>query len=122
MMEGETHYEILGIDQGATQDKIHRAYTALLKEAQTIPDSEGLRAFMARAKVAYQVLSHPESRAVYHEQMEMMEPPKRKWELEKEDRMHPALYMGIFAFLFGLPGLVLTGLYAWFTRKGRADT
>jgi DnaJ-class molecular chaperone len=94
-MEGETHYQILGIEPDANQDKIHRAYTDLLKEAQTIPDSEGLRAFMARAKVAHQVLSHPESRALYHEQMAMDQPEQRRWEVEGETKGDLALKTAI---------------------------
>jgi curved DNA-binding protein CbpA len=120
MIEGDTHYDILGIPLDSNADKIHRAYTSLLKEAQTIPDSPEFRAYMAKARVAYQVLSRPESRAVYHKQMQMARPANRTWEAPKEDRLHPALYIGFFTFFLGLPGLVLTGLYAWFTRKNRA--
>jgi len=109
MIEGETHYEILGIEQDATPDKIHRAYTALLKEAQTIPDSEGLLAFMAKAKVAYQVLSHPESRTAYHRQMEMTEPQKRKWESASGQRdSDPAVATAIGVISFTTPiGLLI---------------
>jgi curved DNA-binding protein CbpA len=122
MIEGETHYDLLGVRPDATQDKIHRAYTNLLKEAQTIPDSPELRAFMQRAKVAYQVLSRPERRAAYHQQLAMKAPPQRKWEVPGDDRMHPALYMGCFTLIFGIPGLIVSGLFAWLTRKGRAAT
>jgi DnaJ-class molecular chaperone len=112
MQKTETHYEILGIEPDASQDKINRAYTELLKEAQGIPDSEGLRAFMARAKVAHQVLSHPESRAVYHQQMEMDGPPKRTWELEGEPRQRdPAVTT---AFSVASVGAPLTFLLLFF--------
>lgn len=122
MIEGETHYELLGVKQSASQEEIHRAYTAMLKEAQTIPDSPELRAFMGRVKVSYQVLSRPESRAVYHQQMEMARPPQRKWEVPKDDRMHPALYIGCFTLVLGIPGFIITALYAWLTRNSREAT
>jgi hypothetical protein len=107
MQKTETHYEILGIEPDASQDKIHRAYTDLLKEAQTIPDSEGLRGFMARAKVAHQVLSHPESRALYHQQMEMDEPDHRRWEVEGETKGDPALKTAISVTSLFAPIVVL---------------
>jgi len=121
MQEAQTHYDILGISPEVNQDKIHRAYSSLLQQAQATPDSPEFRAFMARAKMAYQVLSRPESRAAYHHQMQMASPEQRKWAPPKDDQLHPALYMGLFALVLGFPGLVLSGLYAWLTRKGRED-
>ena len=121
MQETKTHYDILGISPEVNQDKIHRAYSSLLAEARTKPDSPEHRAFMAKAKMAYQVLSRPESRAAYHHELQMAAPELRKWNLPKDDQLHPALYMGFFAFLLGLPGLVMAGLYAWLTRKDRGD-
>jgi hypothetical protein len=92
----------------------------MLKDLQSQPDSPELRLHLARARLAYQVLSRRESRAAYHQQLEMSGPRQRRWEAPQEDRMHPALYIGLFTFLLGLPGLVFTGLYAFFTRKHRA--
>jgi len=117
MAEGESHYDVLGITPDANQDKVHRAYTTLLKAFQSEPDSPELRAFLARAKVAYQVLSHPESRAAYHAQQEMSGPPKRTWAVPAEDTMHPAFWIGIATFFFGLPGLLIAALWAMFTRR-----
>jgi curved DNA-binding protein CbpA len=113
----ESHYDVLGLSPEASQDKIHRAYSSLLREAQTIPDSPELRVFMARARLAYQVLSRPESRAVYHQQLAMAGPPVRTWAVPTEDKMHPAMYIGCATFLFGLPGLLLTALWAIFSRR-----
>ena len=95
-MQAESHYDVLGIPPGVSQDKIHRAYTQLLRVMQSEPDSPGLRAHLQRAKLAYQVLSHPESRAAYHREREMTGPPKRTWAVPTEDRMHPAFWIGIF--------------------------
>ncbi len=121
MIETESHYDVLGITADASQDKIHRAYTALLKQLQSQPDSSELRLYLSRAKLAYQVLSHPGSRAAYHQQMAMAGPPQRRWETPKEDKMHPAMYMGCFTLVLGLPGLLISGLYAWITRRSRED-
>jgi DnaJ-class molecular chaperone len=116
-MQAESHYDILGVTPDVSQDKIHRAYTQLLRVLQSEPDTPELRAYLARAKVAYQVLSRPESRAAYHMQEEMDGPPKRTWAVPSEDKVHPAFWMGIGAFFFGLPGLLLTALWAVFTRR-----
>jgi hypothetical protein len=81
------------------------------------PDTPELRSYLARANVAYQVLSHPESRAAYHLQEDIDGPPKRTWGVPSEDKLHPAFWIGIFTFLFGLPGLVLSALWAMFNRR-----
>jgi DnaJ-class molecular chaperone len=116
-MQAESHYDILGVSPDVNQDKIHRAYTQLLRVLQSEPDTPETRSYLARAKLAYQVLSHPESRAAYHRQQEMDRPPTRTWAVQGEDRTHPALSIGFFTFLFGLPGLVITTLWAMFTRR-----
>jgi curved DNA-binding protein CbpA len=116
-MQAESHYDVLGVPPNVSQDKIHRAYTQLLRVMQSEPDSPELRALLQRAKLAYQVLSHPESRAAYHREQEMTGPPKRTWAVPTEDRTHPIFWIGIFTFFFGLPGLVLSALWAMFTRR-----
>jgi curved DNA-binding protein CbpA len=116
-MQAESHYDVLGVTPDVNQDKIHRAYTQLLRVLQAEPDSPELRAFLQRAKLAYQVLSHPESRAAYHREREMDGPPKRTWAVPSEDKLHPAMSMGFGALLFGLPGLLITALWAMFTRR-----
>ena len=116
-MQAESHYDVLGVSPDVSQDKIHRAYTQLLRTCQEEPDTPELRAFLSRAKIAYQVLSHPESRAAYHRQQEMEGPPKRTWVVPSEDKMHPAFWIGVMTLIFGIPGLVLSALWAMFTRR-----
>jgi hypothetical protein len=67
--------------------------------------------------MAYQVLSHPESRAAYHRRLEMEGPPRRTWAVPSEDKMHPAFWIGVMTLIFGIPGLVLSALWAMFTRR-----
>ena len=75
----ETHYEALGISPDASQDRVHRAFSALLAEFRDDP-SPAMEARVRRARIAHTVLSDPESRALYNADLKLPEAPQRKWE------------------------------------------
>ena len=58
-----THYEVLGIAQGASEEEIRQAYRGLVKAAH--PDVAGDPAQFRRITEAYDVLSDPAQRAAY---------------------------------------------------------
>jgi curved DNA-binding protein CbpA len=58
-----THYEVLGIAQGASEDDIRQAYRRLVKAAH--PDAAGDPEQFRRLTEAYDVLSDPAQRAAY---------------------------------------------------------
>jgi molecular chaperone DnaJ len=68
-MKQETHYQILDVDETATQAEIKRAYRRLAKEFH--PDSQSDRAShdrIARINTAYEVIGDPSKRMVYDQQ------------------------------------------------------
>ncbi len=58
-----THYEVLGIPEGASQEEVRRAYRRLVKTAH--PDVAGDSAQFRLITHAYDVLSDPSRRALY---------------------------------------------------------
>jgi hypothetical protein len=58
-----THYEILGIPEGASEEQVRHAYRRLVKAAH--PDRAGDAAEFRRVTRAYTVLSDPAERAAY---------------------------------------------------------
>lgn len=58
-----THYEILGIPEGASEDEVRQAYRRLVKAAH--PDLAGDAAQFRLVTQAYDVLSDPTQRAAY---------------------------------------------------------
>jgi curved DNA-binding protein CbpA len=103
-MQAESHYDVLGVSPDVNQDKIHRAYTELLRVLQSEPDSPELRTFLARAKLAYQVLSRPESRAAYHHEQRIDGPPQRKWDSEeRKEPRSPAVAAAWWVTSIGTP-------------------
>ncbi|MFI5401142.1 MAG: tetratricopeptide repeat protein [SAR324 cluster bacterium] len=64
-MAPRSHYEVLQIDPQASQEVIHGAYRALLKDARVHPDLGGDAARAAAINEAYAVLGDPERRAAY---------------------------------------------------------
>jgi len=64
-MTPRSHYEVLQIDPQASQEVIHGAYRALLKNARVHPDLGGDAARAAAINEAYAVLGDPERRAAY---------------------------------------------------------
>jgi curved DNA-binding protein CbpA len=103
-MQAESHYDVLGVTPDVSQDKIHRAYTQLLRVLQGEPDTPELRSYLARAKLAYQVLSHPESRAAYHRERSLNAPPQRKWDSEEQkEAKDPAVAAASWVTSIGTP-------------------
>lgn len=58
-----THYEVLGVPEGASEEEVRQAYRRLVKAAH--PDLAGDPAQFRRVTEAYDVLSDPAQRAVY---------------------------------------------------------
>ena len=58
-----THYEVLGITEGASEEEVRQAYRRLVKEAH--PDRAGDPAQFRRITQAYDVLTDPTRRAAY---------------------------------------------------------
>jgi molecular chaperone DnaJ len=59
----QDHYRILGVDPGATQTQIKRAYRR--RALRTHPDAGGDREAFARVKRAYDILGDPRRRRRY---------------------------------------------------------
>lgn len=66
-MEKRDYYEILGVDRGADEATIKRAYRrcAMEHHPDRNPDDEQAEERFKEAAEAYEVLSHPEKRALY---------------------------------------------------------
>lgn len=62
-MPKKNHYDVLGVDKGATPDKIKRAYRK--RAAQAHPDKGGSDAEMAEINRAWEVLSNPQMKLLY---------------------------------------------------------
>jgi curved DNA-binding protein CbpA len=75
----QTHYDVLGVSPDASQDRVHRAYRSVLMEFRANPTSE-MEDRVRRSRIAYQVLSDPESRALYNAGLKLPRPPQRRWE------------------------------------------
>ena len=75
----QTHYDVLGISPDATQDRVHRAYSALLAEFRENPTAE-MEEGVRRARIAHHVLSDPQSRAFYNADLKLPQAPERRWE------------------------------------------
>ncbi|HEX2192511.1 MAG TPA: J domain-containing protein [Acidimicrobiales bacterium] len=58
-----THYEVLGVPEGASEEQVRQAYRRLVKTAH--PDRAGDPAQFRLITQAYDVLSHPAQRAAY---------------------------------------------------------
>jgi len=120
----QTHYDVLGVSPGATQDKVHRAYSALLAEFRENPTPE-MEARVVRARIAHRVLSDPQSRAFYNADLKLPKAPQRRWEkcyLQEEEEAL-AFWSGIGAAgLKGLlwPYMLLKGLLWLFRAPFRA--
>ena len=74
-----THYEVLGIPEGASEDEIRQAYRRLVKAAH--PDASGDPAQFRRITEAYDVLTDPRRRADYDHRLRVgwsPVPPRRR--------------------------------------------
>ena len=117
-----THYEVLGVTPDASQERVHRAYVTVLAEFRANPTPE-MEDRVRRARIAYQVLSNPQSRALYNADLKLPQAPQRRWEKhylqeEEESLMFwtGAATFSIVAFLgFFWQYLVLKGLL-WLPR------
>ncbi|GFR46545.1 hypothetical protein Agub_g8139, partial [Astrephomene gubernaculifera] len=61
--EGASHYEVLGVPFGASQEEIRVAYRTAARLLH--PDKGGSAAAFSRLQAAWEVLRRPDSRAVY---------------------------------------------------------
>ena len=61
------HYETLGVDRGATQEELKRAYRKLARKhhPDANPDDPGAESRFKQLSAAYEVLSDPERRSLY---------------------------------------------------------
>jgi DnaJ-class molecular chaperone len=59
----QDHYDVLGIDRGATPRQVRSAYRRMVH--RTHPDTQGSAASFQRVRRAYEVLSDPVERARY---------------------------------------------------------
>ena len=80
----QTHYDALGISPDASQDRVHRAFSALLAEFRENPSPE-MEARVRRARIAHKVLTDPQSRALYNGGLKLAAPPQRTWEYEPQN-------------------------------------
>ena len=62
-MAEETHYEVLGLSEDATQDEVHGAYRRLVKQVH--PDRGGSDALFRQVQEAHDTLGDPVKRADY---------------------------------------------------------
>lgn len=62
-MAEETHYEVLGLSEDATQDEVHDAYRRLVKQVH--PDRGGSDALFRQVQEAHDTLGDPVKRADY---------------------------------------------------------
>lgn len=62
-MKSETYYDVLGVEETATQDDIKKAYRKLAKENH--PDKGGDEEVFKKISVAYDVIGNEESRKSY---------------------------------------------------------
>ena len=65
--EHETHYEVVGVDPGASKEEIRDAYRARIDELAEGKQSDESRQEMARLSSAWQVLSDPFQRDRYNQ-------------------------------------------------------
>ena len=113
----QTHYDALGISPDASQDRVHRAYSSLLAEFRADPSPE-LEGRVRRARIAHNVLSDPQSRALYNADLKLPQTPQRRWDKHylQEEEEGLVFWTGAAWFsIFGLSGLfwqylVLRGL------------
>jgi hypothetical protein len=117
-----THYEVLGVTPDASQDRVHRAYVAMLAEFRANPITE-TEERVRRARIAYQVLSNPQSRALYNANLKPPQAPQRRWEkyyLQEEEESLMFWTGAVKLSIMGLLGffweyLLLRGLL-WLPR------
>lgn len=100
----DTYYEVLGVSPDASQDRVHRAFSALLAEFRADPTPEHEER-VRRGRVAYKVLSDPQSRALYNAGLKLPEPPRRKWERYYLQDEEEALTFWTGAALLSVVGL-----------------
>ena len=112
-----THYDALQLPRDASADDVRAAYRRLAREHH--PDRAGADGdAMARVNQAYEVLSDPDRRARYDQQLDNRPPPRRPGRVELPgDRLRKRLAWGV-----GLATLVVGGIaVVTFLRDRRPD-
>lgn len=64
-----TLYEMFKVSENATQEEIKNAYDNIIKKSETLPQNEKIVEKIRRVKIAYGILSNPEKRKKYDEDL-----------------------------------------------------
>lgn len=103
----QTYYDVLGISPDASQDRVHRAFSSLLAQFRADPSPE-IQERVRQARIAYGVLSKPQSRDLYNADLKLGQAPQRRWRKHylQEEEEGLMFWTGAAWFsIFGLMGL-----------------